>query len=465
MQPPPLPAESSLPVRGFLRRIAISVKLGVILVIALLLQIPLWMIDGLLRERGARRDQAIAEITGSWGRAQTLVGPILVVPYRAAVSAERVTVIDGRQVRTTEEKTHLAQAYFLPGQLQIGGDLAPSKRHRGIYDAVVYQGKIRISGTFEALDPKTLSIPIESLRWDQAWLAFGLTDLRGTSEDLAVTWNDQPLSLQPSTRIDSLNTGLHAVLPKVDPAAPKQTFELTFSLNGSEAMAFVPLGKRTEVRLRSTWIDPSFTGAFLPTEHTLAPEGFTATWKVSYYGRAFPQQWTRMPEGPDTFIEEVQKSAFGVNLFTPVDSYRAVERARKYGALFITLVFTAFFLFEVLSALRLHGFHYLLVGAALCLFYLGLLAGSEFLSFPVAYLSAACASTLLVGGYSRSILGRAHRSWLITGALAGIYAFLFFVLQLQDYALVAGTIALFVVLGVVMYATRKVDWAGQPQAA
>ena len=464
MLPPPLPNQTAPLVSGFFRRLATSFKLVLILLIAGLLQVPLWMIDGLLRERLERREQAVAEITSSWGRAQTVIGPFLVVPYTTTVSAEKITVINGRQVRTTEDKTHVSHAYFLPSRLVVEGELAPSKRHRGIYEAVVFSGKLNVSGEFEPLDPKSIGVAAESLHWEQAWLAIGLSDLRGTHEALAVQWNEHPVNLEPSTRIHDLDTGLHGALPKIDPAA-KQTFAVALTLNGSESMAFVPVGKQTDVRLRSPWIDPSFTGAFLPSQHELTPQGFTATWQVSYYGRAFAQQWTDQPDDADQTFARVQASAFGVSLMTPIDSYRSVERATKYGVLFIALLFTAFFLFEVLSALRLHAFHYLLVGGALCLFYLGLLSISEFVAFPLAYAVAAVASTLLVGGYSRSILKSTLRAGVITGALAGIYAFLFFVLQMQDYALVAGTVALFVVLGVVMYATRKVDWAGQAQTA
>lgn len=464
MLPPPLTPSTAPVAAGFFRRVATSFKLVLILVIAGLLQIPLWMINGLLRERLERREQAVSEITSTWGRAQTFVGPVLVVPYTAAYSAEKVTVIGGREVRTTEEKTRIAHAYFLPSRLAIESDVTPSKRHRGIYDAVVYSGKLSVSGEFEPLDPKALSVPAESLRWDQAWLAFGLSDLRGTHEALTVEWNERPVNLEPSTRIHALETGLHGLLPKIDPAA-KQTFSVNFTLNGSESLGFVPTGKQTDVHLRSAWTAPSFTGSFLPAQHDLTPQGFTAKWQVSYYGRSFPQQFTDLSDERDTTFCQIKNSAFGVSLVTPVDNYRSVERASKYGVLFITLLFTAFFLFEVLSALRLHAFHYLLVGGALCLFYLGLLSLSEFVAFPAAYVAAAVASTALVGAYSRSILRSTFRAGVITAALSAIYAFLFFVLQMQDYALVAGTVALFAVLGVVMYTTRKVDWSAQSQPA
>jgi inner membrane protein len=282
---------------------------------------------------------------------------------------------------------------------------------------------------------------------------------------LKLAWDGQSLPLTPGTRIDGLRAGLHADLSAAGntgaaPNAP-HSFSVEFTLNGSGTLAFAPLAVQTSVRLKSPWADPSFTGAFLPTEREVTPAGFSALWKIPYYGRDYSQQWTCLAEQATIDTDKIEHSCFGVDLVTPVDSYRSVERATKHGALFITLLFTAFFLFEVLASLRLHTLHYLLVGAALCLFYLGLLSLSEFIAFGAAYLAAATASTLLIGLYCRSILRSGTRSLLITAALTGIYGFLYFVLQMQDYALLAGTAALFTVLAVVMYATRKVDWSNQ----
>lgn len=457
-------------IRATLKPFALSLKLGGILVLVLLLQIPLLMIRGLLQERCARREAAVREITETWGRSQTLVGPILVVPYQTLRSIEKETVVNGRVVRTTEERLGEAYASFLPEELAVEGDLAPSKRHRGIYEAVVYTSRLKISGRFAALNLKPLGVAPGSLQWNRAWLALGLSDLRGTRETLKVVWDNQPLPLTPGTQIEGLNAGLHAELPTTtstgeNAAAATHTFSVEIGINGSESLAFAPLAVQTTVRLQSPWADPGFTGAFLPTEREIGPTGFSALWKVPYYGRDYAQQWTSLASAPEIDERKIRASCFGVDLVTPVDSYRSVERAIKHGALFIVLLFTAFFLFEVLAALRLHALHYLLVGAALCLFYLGLLSLSEFVSFKAAYFAAASASTLLIALYCRSILRSGTRSLLIAGALTGIYGFLYFVLQMQDYALIAGTAALFVVLAVVMYATRKVDWSNQSRAA
>jgi inner membrane protein len=271
-----------------------------------------------------------------------------------------------------------------------------------------------------------------------------------------VNWNGQARAFAPGARHPLLPAGVHAPLPPLSADAAPGEFSLDLALNGSGVLAFTPVGRQTDVTLRSTWADPGFTGALLPSERKLGPEGFDAAWRVSYYAREYAQQWAGDTAAPSR--ETLAGSAFGVGLVDVVDTYRIVERASKYGLLFIALLFTAFFLFEVLAALRLHVVHYTLVGAALVLFYLGLLSLSEFIPFASSYLAAALASTLLITLYSVSILRGGRRALVIAAALGGIYGFLYFVLQMQDQSLLAGTAALFAVLGLVMFATRKLDW-------
>jgi len=230
---------------------------------------------------------------------------------------------------------------------------------------------------------------------------------------------------------------------------------MSLTLNGSRSLRFAPAGVNNDIRLVSTWPDPSFQGAFLPVERKIGPEGFNAHWKVSYYGRSYPQQWTdRNPVNS----AGIAPSLFGVDLVPALDSYRHVERSIKYGVLFIVLLFAAFFLFEILSGVRIHPFQYALVGIALCLFYLGLLALSEVASFNAAYWTGALVASLLISLYSSKVLHSAARACLVAAGLAGVYAFLFVILRLQDYSLLVGTAGLFLVLAIVMFITRNIDW-------
>lgn len=432
--------------------------LGIVLLVALL-QIPLWFINDLRAERARHRDAALAEITASWGGVQQLTGPFLVVPVRTVSTRTRETMVNGRAVFTTEQRPVEQLAVFLPERLAIDGDIEPERRHRGIYEAVVYRARLRLSGRFAAPDLAALGATAADLAWDRAWLALGVNDLRGAREAIVIDWNGRPLACEPGSRHPLLPAGVHAPLPGLDPSAAPGEFSLELTLNGGGRLAFVPVGRQTDVALRSPWADPSFTGPLLPARREIGPEGFTAAWQSSYYGADFPRQWIGDESGAPTSSLAFTAAAFGVELVELVDPYRIVERATKYGMLFITLLFTAFFLFEVLAALRLHVLHYGLVGAALVLFYLALLSLSEFTPFLTAYVSAALASTLLISLYSHAILRGGRRSLIIGAALTGIYGFLFLVLQLQDYALLAGTAALFAVLGLVMFTTRKIDWS------
>ena len=232
-------------------------------------------------------------------------------------------------------------------------------------------------------------------------------------------------------------------------------FEMHLTLNGSRSLRLAPAGVNNDVQLTSTWPDPSFQGGFLPTEREVGPNGFRARWQISYYGRSYPQRWT---ERNPLNAAGVDSSLFGVDLVPALDSYRYVERSIKYGMLFIALMFTAFFLFEILSAVRIHPFQYALVGIALCLFYLGLLALSEIFSFSIAYWAGAAAASLMIALYSAKALQSTGRAYLVAIGLALVYAFLFVILRLQDYSLLVGTAGLFLVLAIVMFVTRNVDW-------
>jgi inner membrane protein len=200
---------------------------------------------------------------------------------------------------------------------------------------------------------------------------------------------------------------------------------------------------------------------FLPIERNIGPKGLSAVWRLSYYGRSYPQQWT---DKTPLKSAAVVASLFGVNLVSVVDSYRFVERAVKYGVLLIALLFTAFFLFEILAAVRIHPFQYTLVGIALCLFSLALLALSEVISFGAAYWTGAAAATLLISLYSAKVLRGVRRAGLVAAGLMVLYAFVFVILHLQDYSLLIGAAGLFLVLGLLMYAIRNIDWYARDSA-
>jgi inner membrane protein len=450
---------------AFLKRCATIFKMAGVAALILLLLIPLNMVSSVLRERLGRRNEAVSDITSSWGRDQRLVGPVLVVPYRCTPKSWKEQPAAGRRLERVEVvDTITANACFLPTNLMVTGDIKPMQLWRGIYQAVVYSGKLEFSGEFARPDFTRLRIKPEEILWEDAFVAFAIPDLRGVKETLNLKWGEKSHPLLPGNRLGGAQSGVFANVGDLQSGEAPIPFRLALSLNGSGGLSFAPLGSQSTVRLTSPWPDPSFFGAFLPTERKVTREGFEATWQVSYYGRSFPPEWTS--QAPEACLTPggIESSLFGVNFLSGIDAYRNTERATKYGALFIVLLFAAFFLFEMLAALRIHPFQYAIVGAALCLFYLGLLSLSEFIPFGLAYLSAAGATTLLICFHSAKMLRSGGRTLIVAGLLAGIYGFLYVALQLQDYALLLGTGGLFAVLALVVWFTRNIDWYARDRA-
>ena len=425
----------------------------------LLMLIPLAMISGVLSDRLARRNEAVDEVTASWGKDQNVIGPVLGVPYQYRFKAiHEQTSSDGRVERREVEETAIGTAYFLPQELTAAGDAHTQTLHRGIYNAAVFRAQIKLTGNFAVPDFAALKIDLRDVIWKDAFVTIAVSDLRGTREGLVLDWGGTKRSLLPGSQVPGYTTGATALVGSDQPIAAPVTFAIPLDLNGSGGLFFAPFGVQNDVALKSNWPDPAFRGAFLPMERSVRNDGFSANWKVTYYGRDYPQQWTSR-NGNDRFTKAaVTSSLFGAQVLTLLDAYRFVERSIKYGVLFFVLVFTTFFLFEVTARQRIHPFQYLMVGAALCLFYLTLLSISEFIGFGWAYLIAAITSTGLITLDCRQFLGGGIRTLMIGAGLGGVYLFLYITLRQQDYALLMGSIALFFVLALVMYVTRKVDW-------
>ena len=460
LTPPPLPP--SLPT---LRPAAGSTGLKLLAIgfLLVLLWLALQLVDGVRRERLGFREQAEGDIAQTWGGEQLLAGPVLAVPYTYNAKTTREVFSDrGVPVRTDEVQSVKACAYFLPAELDVRGQLDPSLRYRGIFTVPVYEAKLTVAGRFKP-DPAAIGVDGATYDWNGARLILALRHPRGLRAAPVVQWRGAPVTLEPGTSREGWCDALEAPV-KLAPAAGADgagvAFSLEMTVQGSKRLQVAPVGTANRVALKSIWPDPSFGGAALPVRRTVGAEGFTAEWEQSYFGRGYPQNWTDAPGHAPVAFATIEGSALDVALLQPVDTYRLVERAIKYGVLFLVLVFANFFVFEVTAHLRIHPLQYLMVGAALVLFFLGYLALSEFLAAGLAYGAAAAASTLLITGYSASVLKTGRRSFVVGGGLAATYGYLYFILQLQDYALVAGAAALFALLGIAMWATRKIDWYG-----
>jgi inner membrane protein len=438
-----------------LKRFSTILKMAVISILALLLLIPLSMVQSVLDERLQRRDEAVREITSTWGREQVILGPVLIVPYHYEKKSWKDQITNGQLNRVEVRENLRSRAFFLPAVFKADGQLKPDRLHRGIYETVVYSGTLNLSGSFARPSFEEWNVDPRQILWDEAEIAVFVTDLRGAKESLQIKLAGQMIPLNPGCKLAGFEGGVYARIHGLGPEMETLPFEMRLTLSGSRSLRFAPVGSNNDVQIASTWPDPSFQGAFLPAERQVGPNGFRARWQVSYYGRAYPQQW--MEINPFN-AAAVTSSLFGVDLVPVLDSYRYVERSIKYGILCIVLLFAAFFLFEILSAVRIHPFQYALVGIALCLFYLGLLALSEVCSFNIAYWAGAAAATLMIALYSAKALRGAVRAYLIAIGLALVYSFLFVILRLQDYSLLVGTGGLFLVLAIVMFVTRNVDW-------
>jgi inner membrane protein len=453
--PPPLPKSQP----SFGKRHSTMIKLLGVGGLVLILLIPLAMISGVLSDRLMRRNEAVAEITASWGKEQNVIGPVLGIPFQYKFkTVKEIPLTEGRVERREVEETAIGNAYFLPQSLKIIGDVQTQTLHRGIYDAAVFRSQVTLSGKFAPPDFNALKVDLKDVQWKDAFVTIAMNDLRGTREGLILDWGGTKRPLLPGSQVPGYTTGATASLGNDKPIASDIEFSIPLDFNGSDGIFFAPFGVQNEATLKSNWPDPAFRGAFLPADRSVRTDGFNATWKISYYGRDYPQSWTSRA-GNDRFnVLTVTNSRFGAQFLSVLDAYRYVERSIKYGVLFLVLVFTTFFLFEMTARQKIHPFQYLMVGAALCIFYLLLLSVSEFIGFSLAYLIAAIASTVLITWYCRFFLGGGMRTLMIGAGLAGVYTFLYITLRQQDYALLMGAIALFMVLAVVMYVTRKVDW-------
>ncbi|MDH5785543.1 MAG: cell envelope integrity protein CreD [Chromatiales bacterium] len=429
-------------------------KMVVIALLITLLMIPLMMIKGVVNERSSYRYQVKHDISQSWTGEQSVVGPLLVVPYKEYYS-KRVWDKELKQYRT--EKHHWKkQLYIAPEQLTVVGDVVTTERNRGIYSIPVYKSELTLSGHYSNKRlQELLQSTSHKIEWESAHLSVLISDVRGVTTTPLLGWHGGEMEFLPGSELPGARSGMHAGLGRVDVAQPRFDFSFTLPLRGMERLQFSPIGKSTEVRLSADWPHPSFIGRYLPEDHKIDAEKFTARWNLSSFSSGMPQLLQEC-EGGD--CQALLSDTFGVTLFNSVDIYQQSERSVKYAMLFIGLTFITFFLFEVMKGLRLHPMQYLLVGLGLSLFYLLLVSLSEHIAFALAYLAAALASTGVIGFYLSGVLQSLRSGGVMSAALLLLYGMLFAILQSEDNALLMGSLLIFAVLTLVMVVTRRIDW-------
>jgi inner membrane protein len=408
--------------------------------IMLLLMIPNTLIKEIIRERNYSQKDAIQEVSAKWGNEQQIIGPILTVPYKSIH-----TNADG------ETFENIKFSHFLPEQLSINANVNPNTRKRGIYNVILYQSNLDCNGSFGKIDLSQFGIQEEHVLWDKAYVVVSIPDMGGINDNIEMTFGEQKARMESGiTTMNNIQSGVKMPI-SLDPTATHHAFNFSLDINGSKSINFAALGKETNVELSSTWASPSFNGAFLPDERQISEAGFTAKWKVLDLNRNYPQAWIGTNQN-------LKQSTFGLTLIQPVNEYAKNTRSAKYALLVISLTFLLFFFFEVINKQTVHPMHYILIGLAISVFYILLLSLSEHLGFNRAYLISTWATVGLIGAYSTTILSARKLVFILSGILFAIFGFIFVILQLEDFALLAGAIGLFAVLAMVMYFSRNIDW-------
>lgn len=456
-------------------RNSMGLKLFSIGFLILILLIPSFMIQNLIRERESRSQSVKYEVTSKWGSSQTLVGPILTIPYTQYTRDDKGAIVSSTQ----------GNAHFLPERLEIDGTMNPEIRSRSIYEVVMYTSDIKVMGHFNEPTAEEFDKKDFELNRAGAYVSWGINDMKGIAANMELNWNAAALPMSPGVlNNDLFSNGIHVKVPLSDTPISEggsYSFELSLKLKGSEWLSFMPVGKVTAANLSSSWSNPSFDGAFLPEERTVTDEGFEARWEILEFNRNFPQQWLDTsynfgmtggkghepyydpyvdPYGERMMSQPVQAgdASFGVNLLMPVETYQKNMRAVKYAIMMLCLTFLSFFFIEVLNGKRIHPIQYLLVGFAIFVFYLLLLSISEYLHFSLAYLIATVATVTLITSYCRAVFKNRRNTGVIALILLVLYGFFYSLLQLQDYALLMGSLGLFGILALVMYLSRHIDW-------
>src|SRR5436190_16197154 len=440
------------------------VKGLLIAALVLLLMIPAYFVQELIKEREARQKEAFAEVSSKWAGKQIITGPVLVLPFWQTESEQTV-----QRVRSKH------YAYFLPDNLHVNASVTPQEKYRGIYKVMLYSSKVQVGGSFSEVSPAQLNIAPEDIIWDEAFVKIHISDNKGLNDEVKMTWKDSLLSLSPKSRSDRVSNDALSASLHISSAAELSNaiFSMDLDLNGSEELLFTPVGRLTTVDLSSTWPHPSFIGNSLPQTSSINGNGFHGSWKSMAHSRHFPQQWrdnefviadyfpahtTDSDYASANKTVSITCEAFGTDLYVPVNGYQKTMRSVKYAVLCILLTFVAFFLIETVNKKSVHPVHYALIGLALIMFYTLLLSFSEYTGFNLAYIIASAATVGLIAWFVRGILQSVKLTTVLSVVLVLLYSYVFTILRLQDYALILGSLGLFLTLAVIMHFSKRIQW-------
>jgi len=410
----------------------------------LLMLIPTIFIQNLISERQQRQKEVVKEVSSKWASTQNLSGPFLTVPYTQFVPGENGKIIP--------QKTNVI---LLPQSLKVESEMTPEKRTRSIYNVLLYKSNTNFNGAFNIKIPK--DIDTDNLDYANAKLCVALSDFMGIEEEVTINFNGEDLLLNPGLSVNDFGDVGLSVPIKFGPEDFQKSipFHFNVKLKGSEQLHFMTLSATSRFKIQSTWPSPSFDGNLLPASRSVTDKGFEAEWSFNQANLPFG---TVIEE--NTIKDKGNQLAFGVSLVQPASQYDKTSRSVKYALLFIGLTFAFFFIIELMQRKPFHPVQYVLVGLALVIFYTLLLSISEYILFDYAYIMSALATILLITFYAKGHFMSWRTAGIFFGLLSGLYGFIFVLISLEDTALIVGSIGLFIILAIAMYASRKINWYG-----
>ena len=430
-------------------------KIFLLVLLILLFLIPAGMIRGLIHEREARAREAEREIMTAWGEDFSLLGVVLRIPVQEKQMIKTIGYNNEERIEIKESDFYIN---ITPEEIIGEIELKAQNKNRGIFSVPLFSGSVHIKGKFlPDLIQRNLK-ENQTVFPEKAEFIIGLSNMNGIKRITNTEWNGQELDFQPGTSGFSLssrklNIGIHSLAAfEMD---KENNFDIVMNIQGGKLIRIIPMGKNSSYKIKADWPSPSFQGSFLPGTRIISEDGFEANWEFSHLNQNIPLMW-KESAGEDGNI--FYYNDFEVDFYKAVDHYAMNSRAVKYAILFIIIPFLSFFLFEVLSKKNIHMVQYLLAGIGNVIFYLLLLSISEHIGFAASYWISAAAVILMISLYSRSFLGAWGKSWIMGTIMAFLYAFLYFTLQSEDWALLIGSLGAFGITALVMFITRKLNW-------
>lgn len=429
-----------------------AIKLGLIFLIGILLNIPLNMVSQKTYERSQFKQEAFNAIANSWTKSQKIIGPIVQIPFTVTTQ----TSVWDKNLEAYKDSTKRVRKsiWLVIDELRINSYVDNDVRYKGIYKVPVYTTKLSYKGSlFEGVLDRVKN-QAGTVEIHAPILSLSVGDSRGISSIPKLKVGGEEKSFKPGSLLPFNSNGIHVKLNKklLD---EKFDFAFDIELRGMDKLSFVPISKDAQIDMSSQWAHPSFLGDFLPAERSISDAGYQANWKITSFASNIEEKVKNCAQGN---CEKLINSDFGVKHIEPVDVYLQSERSVKYGFLFIVLSFATFFLFEVLKKMSIHSVQYTLVGFAVAIFYLLLLALSEHVAFPIAYLSATIACVSLLHFYLTSILKSFKHAALFSLAFFVLYGILYLIIQSEDFSMLMGSLLTFIALSVMMISTRNINW-------